>query len=225
MKSLITLTSVFLFGLTACGKSSSSDDTTPAISSDAGSAVPTSTSTVIPPLDSSTTVTPPITPVPSAELPSTLVSLQVDASDKANFAHLDLDSGKIVAAADSSWDLAFKRTVIKQNVDVTTAIVEDSTFDAIPTAPASAVFASDAPIAGGLETAGLVFHSGLGWYTYDISVHVIHSNNYVYFVKSNAGTEFKLSIKDYYDADRLPAFIQVQYIKTTAALVAAAAPE
>ncbi|RYZ49359.1 MAG: hypothetical protein EOP07_24570 [Proteobacteria bacterium] len=161
----------------------------------------------------------------SPEAPAVLVSLQVDATDKVNFVYLDLDSGKIVAEADASWDLAFKRTVIKQNSNVKTAISTDSTFDAILTAPAEATLAADAPVAGGLETAGLVFHEGLSWYTYDINVHVIYSNNFVYFVKSNSGAEYKLSIKDYYDADRLPAFIQVQYIKVAAAQSTAAVTE
>lgn len=209
MKSLITLTSVLMLGTVACGKQSNSSDNAAVVAPlvDTANGSPT-----IP-------ETPAAGETPAAETPAQVVSFEVDATDKNAFAHLDLDSGKIVPESDPSWDLAFKRTTIKMNADVKAQVVSDSTFDAIAQAPAGDYLA-DAPVASGKETDGLVFHSGLGWYSYDMDIHVISSNDYVYFVRTNSGAEFKLSVTDYYNVDRLPAFIQLKWLEVAAATTA-----
>jgi hypothetical protein len=146
---------------------------------------------------------------------ATLNTTEVDATDKVNWAGLDLDGNKTISTADieqdSSWDLAFKRTAVRiQNPGVTVATIIDSSFDDVTEVPVDAVFKADAPVTGGKETDGLVFHADLGWYSYDIETHIISSRGYVYLVKTTDGAIYKLALNDYYNADRLPAFIQVK---------------
>lgn len=151
------------------------------------------------------------TVVPPAEdvEPAEVIATEVDATVQTSWAYLDLDTLKVVAETDASWDLAFKRTAIKMNADVKALVLKDTTFDAIAKAPQD-IYAGDVPAGTAVETDGLFFHTPEAWYSYDINVHVISSRNFIYVVKSNGGQDIKLAITDYYNADRLPAYIQLK---------------
>jgi hypothetical protein len=62
-----------------------------------------------------------------------------------------------------------------------------------------------------VETTGLAFHADPAWYAYDINTHVVSSRGLVYVIKSNEGRHFKLRILDYYNAARLPAYINFEF--------------
>lgn len=148
----------------------------------------------------------------SKPTPAEVIAFEVNATDKTKFAGFDLDGNKAVAdiTSDLSWDLAFKRTSVKvQNPAVTVATIKGKTFDEVTEVPADAEFVSDAPVEGS-ETAGLVFHAGDAWYSYDMDTHVISSRNLVYLVKSSEGNIYKIALTDYYNGDRLSGYIQVK---------------
>lgn len=147
--------------------------------------------------------------------PAEVLAAEVNATDKDNWVGFDLDGNKHIAsadlAADTSWDLAFKKTAIKVQGTVSVATLRDVAFDDVTDVPADAAFVSDQPVEGGKETDGLAFHSPGAWYSYNMEIHVISSNNYVYLVKSSDGKIYKLALTDYYNADRLPAYVQVKW--------------
>jgi len=231
MNRLLTLTSVVLLVNVSCGtNSNSSDANAPAAVSPP---TPTANADIVNPNSEtlgSGEVTDgnaePITTDGVSENPATpvapasAVTFEIDATVKDLFTYLDLDRGKIVAESDASWDLAFKKTVIKMNGEsVKAAVIKDATFEDVLMAP-EAVLVSDTPVVGGKETDGLVFHSTDSWYAYDMVSHTVSSKGYVYVIKTNAGTHFKFSIVDYYNVDRLPGFHQVKWQQLSVAQVA-----
>ncbi len=214
------LVSVTLIALThfACSDSGNSSDNNADSSPIAAPSPVVDATTTPPPVEAATGEGDAAPEVPVEATSHPVVALEIDATNKTEWIHLDLDTGKIVPEADASWDLAFKRTSIKMNSTVKAQILKDTTFDAVLAAPAGVYFA-DAPVAGGLETDGLLFHTPSAWYDYNMDVHLISSRNYIYAVKSNSGHNVKVQILDYYNADRLPAFIQIksQILGTSAA--------
>ncbi len=152
----------------------------------------------------------PETPV-SENLPSLELAyaIELDATSKTAWSYLDLDSGKIVKEDDATWDLAFKRTSIKMNQEVLGQIIKEESFESVTSVP-EGVFSPDTPVSGGLETDGLFFHSPSAWYQYNMETHTISSRGYVYVIKTNEGQYIKLQLTDYYNVDRLPAFIQLK---------------
>lgn len=142
---------------------------------------------------------------------------EIDATHRQEWVGFDLDGGRFVESAslpaDADWDLGFKRTSIKLNGEAVEVMkTKDQSFDSIVALP-TGTFIKDQTSSDpqAKETAGLAFHRDEDWYVYDAETHVISSRAIVYVVKSNRGRHFKLTIKDYYSADRLPSFIQLQW--------------
>jgi hypothetical protein len=144
---------------------------------------------------------------------------EVDATSRTDWVGFDLDSGKAIGAADladdASWDLGFKRTSIKMNGANVKLKIVDKAYEALDLAPKDG-YVSDQPAteAGAIETAGLAFHDP-AWYAYDINTHLVSSANLVYVIETNDGRHFKLKFTDYYNVERLPAFINFEYQELT----------
>ncbi|WP_218110045.1 HmuY family protein [Oligoflexus tunisiensis] len=143
-------------------------------------------------------------------------AMEIDATSRTDWVGLDLDSAGFISVADlpnqPTWDLAFKRTSIKMNgADVQMQVVAKD-FAAIELAPKDG-YVSDQPSTApeAVETAGLAFHVEPAWYAYDINTHVVSSRGLVYVIKSNEGRYFKLKFLDYYNAARLPAYINLEF--------------
>ncbi|MES2743878.1 MAG: HmuY family protein [Bdellovibrionota bacterium] len=218
MKSL-AIVSVVLLALTqfACSDSGRSSDNNADSNPIAAPAPVVDSTTTLPPAEATTgegdaIAEPPATPPKDSAadvIVYPVVALGIDATSKTAWTHFDLDSGKVVAETDVSWDLAFKRTSIKMNSNVKAQVLRDTAFEAVAAAPAGA-YTADAPVVGGPETDGLFFHTPSPWYEYNMETHVISPRNSIYVVKSNGGHDVKVQIVDYYNADRLPAFIQTK---------------
>ncbi|MBC7658434.1 MAG: HmuY family protein [Chitinophagaceae bacterium] len=183
MKTLITIYSVLILNTVACGHS-------PKSSADKTAMAATGT----------------------ADIVDTSTKFEVDATNKEAWTYFDLDTGTVVIETDSTWDLAFKRTAIKMNGPTVSALnLGVGDFNSILTAPADP-FASDTGVPGATsETNGLFFHAGDAWYSYNPETHVISSRVFNYIVKTNGGKEFKLNILGYYNADHLPAYVELKY--------------
>ncbi len=211
MKTLLISFSLLAFQLNACSNDKSAEGSQAAVTSNDATAVSSES-----PNASGETPVQPSTPEPSVvetpviETPSPeaeVLSFEIDATSKTAWAYLDFDTGKIVEETDLSWDLAFKRTSIKMNTDVLAQVFKEQKFEDLNEIP-EGVYAPDAPVSGGLETDGLFFHTPSAWYQYNMETHVISSRNYTYVIKTNKAQYVKLQLTDYYNVDRLPAFIQ-----------------
>jgi hypothetical protein len=129
---------------------------------------------------------------------------------------VDLDD--IAARTSTSWDVAFRRSVIRVNGgdsgdgSCEVAIVTGTTLDQVTTVPAASEFTTDDFLdencviqtndAGYLVTA---FGGTTGrWYDFDTTNMKLVPNPDVYVVKTNDGTYVKLEIKDYYDTSTPP---------------------
>jgi len=141
---------------------------------------------------------------------------EVDASSRTDWVGFDFDTGAFIGVselpANSNWDLAFKRTSIKMNGASVKMRIIDKDFAGLEQAPKEG-YVGDQPSAdpAAIETAGLAFHADPVWYAYDINTHVVSSQNLVYVIQTNDGRYFKLKILDYYNAARLPAYINFEY--------------
>lgn len=129
---------------------------------------------------------------------------------------VDLDD--VAARKATSWDLAFRRSVIRVNGgdsgagSCEVAIVAGTTMDQVTTVPAASEFDTDDFLdencvvqvndAGYLKTA---FGGDTGrWYDFDTTNMKLLPNPDVYVVKTSDGTYVKLEIKDYYDTSTPP---------------------
>ncbi|HYX35484.1 MAG TPA: HmuY family protein [Oligoflexus sp.] len=143
-------------------------------------------------------------------------AIEVDATSRTDWVGFDFDSATFIAAADlsanSSWDLAFKRTSIKMNGANVKMQVITKDFAAIDVAPKEG-YEIDQPSTdpAAVETTGLAFHKDPAWYAYDINTHVVSSRGLVYGIETNEGRHFKLKILDYYNAARLPAYLNFEF--------------
>lgn len=210
MKNSLISLSILVLSITACGKSSSSDDKGAVQQELAPLPV---TQDVQEGEVESETQTPDLPAQESEEFVEAtgqVLTKEVDATSREVWAYFDLDSNSLVAEGDATWDLAFKATTIKLNTGVLVSNLKETPFDIVPKSALDGPFASDAPVAGGLETDGLYFHTPEAWYAYDINLHVVNMRNYLYIVKSNGGNDIKLTFTDYYNVDRLPRFIQLK---------------
>jgi hypothetical protein len=141
--------------------------------------------------------------------------IELDATSRTEWVGFDLDEGTFISAADfpaaKGWDLAFKRTSIKMEAGVAMQIV-DAGYAALTVAPADG-YRSDQPASApsAPETDGLAFHADPAWFAYDITTHTVSSQGLTYVVRSQEGRYFKLKIHDYYNAARLPAYINLEF--------------
>jgi hypothetical protein len=142
--------------------------------------------------------------------------MEIDTTSRTDWVGLDLDSKSYIAVSDfphqSQWDLAFKRTSIRMNATDVQMQTMDKDFAAIRLAPKDGYISDQAPAsADAPETSGLAFHAEPVWYSYNIDTHVVSSRGLTYVIKSNEGRYFKLKILDYYNAARLPAYINLEF--------------
>jgi hypothetical protein len=143
-------------------------------------------------------------------------SMEIDTTSRTDWVGLDLDSKSYIAVSDfpnqSKWDLAFKRTSIRMNGADVQMMIVDKDFSAIELAPKEGYSSDQAPAsADAPETSVLAFHAEPAWYSYNIDTHVVSSRGLTYVIKSNEGRYFKLRILDYYNAARLPAYINLEF--------------
>lgn len=142
---------------------------------------------------------------------------EVDASNRSEWVGFDLDAARFVPAGelakDQSWDLSFKRTSIRLgSAGVAVAILKNQDFAALQSAPSEGYLVDEIPAdPAAKETVGLAFHRNEDWYAYDMSTHVLSPKNFVYVIKSSEGKVYKFKISDYYNADRLPSYIQIAW--------------
>ncbi len=147
---------------------------------------------------------------------TTAKKLEVDATSRNEWVGLDLDQGVVISVQDlpsnGTWDLAFKRTSIKMNGEAVAMQVVSQDFSALSLAPKEG-YSSDKPSTdpGAPETSGLAFHAEPAWYSYDINTHAVSSRGLTYAIQTNEGRFFKLKILDYYNAARLPAYLNLEY--------------
>lgn len=142
--------------------------------------------------------------------------IELDGSSKEAWSGFDFDAGlpisKEALGSDRNWDIAVKRTSIKLNgPGVKILLVQNQDFASISSAPAEGFIGDQSPSDPSKETSGLAFHQGESWYSYDPATHVVKSRDQVYLLQSSAGQLFKLKILDYYGAERLPAYFQIQW--------------
>ncbi len=147
---------------------------------------------------------------------------EIDGSSKDQWTGFDFDGAKSIKQADFaseiSWDIAVKRSSIKVNAPgVKILLVKDQSFENIATAASEGYISDQAPSDPSKETSGLAFHQGESWYSYDPATHVLKSRDQVYLLQSSEGRYFKLKILDYYNSDRLPGYLQVQWQEIAAA--------
>jgi hypothetical protein len=141
--------------------------------------------------------------------------MELDATNRTEWIGLDLDQGRVISTqdfpADSGWDLAFKRTTIKMGSAVGMQTVNQE-YASITVTPQDG-YTSDQPPseAGAPETSGLAFHMEPSWYAYDVTTHAVSSRGFSYVLRSNEGRYFKLKIHVYYNAARLPAYINLEF--------------
>lgn len=141
---------------------------------------------------------------------------EIDASNRTEWVGLDLDRSAFIPVKDfpndSSWDLAFKRTSIRMHGESVQMKIVDQDYHALTWAPKEG-YAMDQPTSdpSAPETTGLAFHVEPSWYSYDVATHAVSSRGLTYVIKSNEGRFFKLKIHDYYNAARLPAYLNLEY--------------
>ena len=152
-------------------------------------------------------------------------SVAIDASDDAEWVHIDLAGMKQVAPTNpngdaTSWDIALRRSDIKLNggssgtgtVEITALLRDD--WSARIAAPTGAEYHRDAdgalafvtyPPAEATPSAACASINGdFGWYYYSgfcddgDGVHHISPRDVVYIVHDKAGASWKLRILDYY---------------------------
>ncbi len=130
------------------------------------------------------------------------------------FIYIDLSSGTKVAIHDaqariqSSWDIAFKRAVIRVNGgdsgpgNVRVAIVPGAALAAVTTAPAENIFNVDDwtdDLCALLSTpSGEPLTALADWYDYDSATNRLTPRAEVYVVRARSGTLYKLRILTYY---------------------------
>ena len=144
------------------------------------------------------------------ELGEGLRETVVNASDKAAWVYLDLDTGEELdvptALATQAWELAFQRFKIITNSGISgpggvgTAVLPGADFDALVQAPAEG-YREDRPDgADGNTDLDSAFLEGDGWYAYSLSEHRLKALDRVFVIRTTAGRYAKLQLTDYYSA-------------------------
>jgi len=134
-----------------------------------------------------------------------LVSV-VDATDDDRWVHFDFETAGAVDEENASWDLAFRRMVVKSNGGasgdggVEVAVLPDAVFDEVTSAPGEGWMSDDVGDPDERDPGGTVFNED-PWYAYDLFSHSLQPQERVYVVRTVEGSTFKLRIDGYYDAD------------------------
>jgi len=144
----------------------------------------------------------------------------IDAQNSRFWIALDLDDAREVTFESAAWDLAFNRFHVRArggasgasgDGGVSVAILKDVTFDAVTQIPDGG-FAEDQPDGPDDNTdLDTVFEVPEGWYSYDLSTHILTPKPWVYVVKSDDGAFFKVSLERYYDSAGTPAVLTVRF--------------
>ncbi len=153
---------------------------------------------------------------------SSIKKSELDGSSKDQWGGFDFDGNRALGhgdlATDGSWDIAVKRTSIKVNAPaVKILLIKDQSFESITAAPVEGYVSDQSPSDPTKESSGFAFHQGESWYSYNPATHVVTSRDQVYILQSSDGRFFKLKILDYYNADRLPGYLQLQWQELAAA--------
>ncbi|MDE0484995.1 MAG: HmuY family protein [Candidatus Poribacteria bacterium] len=145
-------------------------------------------------------------------------SLTVDATDRENWAYLNLLEGKVVdiedAATSLKWDLGFKRTAVIVNGGISGSgeaeaqVLDDISFEDVLEAPEGDYVSDTDQIA--------TFARGDGWYTYTGPPnHWVLPNDKVYVLRSAAGNYAKLRFIGYYENNETKegsGLVSIEYV-------------
>ena len=192
----------------------------------AGSSVPLDEAAASAVGDTSGVSTAPPAELPPAQVAAGVVRVTVNASSNDVWVYLDLDTGAVVEATDSTWDLAFQRFKVLSNGGVSGSggvevlPVSGADFAALAQAPAGDYLEDRTITLEDLEGEAAQFSAGdvesafLGataWYDYNASTHVLSPAPFVYVVRSTEGAYFKVRFDDYYNAAGSPANITLAF--------------
>lgn len=146
--------------------------------------------------------------------------LTVDATNKASWVYLDLDTLQELqggaAIETNAWDLSFQRFKIAGNGGssgpgtVAIAVLSGVDYDALTQAAADGYQQDGADTVIGGDAEG-------GWYRYDLGVHkLLVRDELTYVVKSGEGAYFKLKMLGYYDEHGTAARLTLRVAKIAA---------
>ncbi len=143
---------------------------------------------------------------PAASEPVTYTVADLDArGEGGHFTFYSLRENSLVAVEDSAsaaWDLAFRSTTILVNGGASgpgegaVAVLQDTTFAAVPAAPADEAFLQDRGT-DKTETA-IPGGAGNGWYAYDFVSGIVAPRAAVLVVRTADGRYAKVEIESYY---------------------------
>ena len=137
----------------------------------------------------------------------------VDSTDYETWLYFDFESAGQVDEddADSPWDIAFRRVVIKSNGGVSgdgnveVAIVDETSFDEVLVPPAEG-WVTDIEGNGFIRDPGGTAFNQDPWYDYDLINHTLSpKEGRIYVVRTVEGNFFKLRMDAYYDEDAVSA--------------------
>jgi len=145
-------------------------------------------------------------------------TLTVDATDRENWAYLNLLEGKVVdiedAATSLKWDLGFKRTAVIVNGGISGSgeaeaqAFDDISFEDVLEAPEGDYVSDTDQIA--------TFARDDGWYTYTGPPnHWVLPNDKVYVLRSAAGNYAKLRFIGYYENNETKegsGLVSIEYV-------------
>lgn len=146
----------------------------------------------------------------------------VDARSESEWVYLDLEERREISAdeaADSpSWDLAFQRYRVRTNSGTSGsggggALSLAKGFDAVSEAPDGDYLVDDEESPGVDNDPAYAFHSGKGWYSYDLASHLLAPRELVYVLRSAEGNYFKIEMLSYYDEAGSPGFLSFRWAR------------
>lgn len=175
-----------------------------------------------------------VTTTAAGDVHTTLIDASAGGMTEAHlhpFVYLSLQSGArvdlddLTAKDDLSWDLAFRRTVIRVNGGDSgsgqgaVAIVAGQTFETLTSAPAASAFASDdfldeqcTIVRDPVNAILTAFDGPTGmWYEYDSSTSKVTPKPLVYVVRRATGELVKLVIDSYYNKSGLGAHYTIRW--------------
>lgn len=143
----------------------------------------------------------------------------VDSTAESGWIYLDLDANAELSSTnpDAAWDVSFQRFKIRVNGgvngsgNVAVLPLPGANFAALQQAPTEGYITDAGDVATDMAVAGLAFESGDGWYSYDVSTHVLTARETVYVVRTTSSAYFKVQLLSYYDAAGTPGFLKFQW--------------
>lgn len=138
-----------------------------------------------------------------------------------------VDITDIASRTDKTWDLAFRRSVLRVNGgdsgagDAAIARVSGKTFDEVTAAPAAAAFETDEFIDEQCKVARdpinnpqTVFSGPATedlWYAYDVNTSQLTPQPFIWVLRRVDGTFVKIEIESYYDASKVSGHFTVRW--------------